>query len=247
MSAFFIYAMPEMKFTCIIPAAGKGIRFGNSIPKQFLKIDNTMIIEHAIISLINGFSSCDIHNLSFIIACDEEYEPILSELCTQHIAKESYAIVRGGKTRQDSIRTAIGHQLANNSDVFCIHDAVRPFIPQKVIYTLLQAIKIHECVIPVLDITDTLKRTTNDEIVETIDRSQYKLAQTPQFFHANRYIESMEQIENTFHFTDDSSMMEQLRYVVHTVEGSELMKKVTYPYDLQLAEFHATLYKDQHA
>ncbi|NBO71007.1 MAG: 2-C-methyl-D-erythritol 4-phosphate cytidylyltransferase [Bacteroidetes bacterium] len=246
MPAFFIYAITEMKFTCIIPAAGKGTRFGNSIPKQFLKIDNTMIIEHAIISLINGFSTCDIHTLSIIIACDAEYESMLTELCTKHISQESFAIVRGGNTRQESIRNAIEHKLAENSDVFCIHDAVRPFIPKKVMYSLLQAINVYECVIPVLDITDTLKRTTKDVIIETIDRSQYKLAQTPQFFHADRYLESIEQVDHTSQFTDDSSMMEQLQFVVHTVEGSELMKKVTYPYDLQLAEFHATVYKDLH-
>ena len=235
-----------MKFTCIIPAAGKGTRFGNEIPKQFTMVNGKLIIEHALLSLFHGFQNCKIDNVRFVIACDFEYEQLILGICNQYLPNDSFGIVRGGKTRQESIRNAITHRLTQDSDFLCIHDAARPFIPKTILYQLLQGISKYDCMIPVLDIADTLKEVSDGRIVKTIDRVNFKLAQTPQLFRANMYIKALDSIDASFQFTDDSSLMEYHGYSVHVISGSELMRKVTFPYDLKLTELHAKLFEDDH-
>ena len=236
-----------MKFTCIIPAAGKGTRFGNNIPKQFTMVNGKLIVEHALCSLFQGFQSCGIKRVCFVIACDLEYEQVIQEICNQFLPNDSFAIVRGGQTRQESIRNAITHKLTQDSDVLCIHDAARPFIPKSVFYQLIQGIYEHDCIIPALDIADTLKEVNEGRIVKTIDRMSFKLAQTPQLFRASMYTKALDSIDASFQFTDDSSLMEYHGYSVHVITGSELMRKVTFPYDLKLTELHAKLFEDDHA
>lgn len=235
-----------MKFACIIPAAGKGNRFGASIPKQFLYVQGRMIIEHAIISIINGFKKCNIESPSLIIPCDEEYQEIIYDCCIKYVSEHAFALVRGGENRQDSINNAIQHPLTQDSDFICIHDAARPFIPSTVMHSLISACQDNECIIPVLDIVDTIKEVDHHTVHSTLNRSRYKLAQTPQFFKTNTYLHALQTQDANTIYTDDSSLMEYAGFTIHTVQGSDLMRKVTIPYDLDVAELHARIIQDQY-
>lgn len=246
MPAFFIYGIFNMKFSCIIPAAGKGNRFGSMIPKQFLCVQDVMIIEHAIHSILMGFRTAGIETLSMIIPCADEYQDSIYDCCIKYLPEHAFAMVPGGETRQDSILKAIQHPLTLDSDIVCIHDAARPFIPQVVMQHLISASQDHDCIIPVLDIHDTLKEVDHTSVLSTLDRTRYKLAQTPQFFKTKNYLHALELRDNQSMYTDDSSIMEHAGFTVHTVQGSDIMRKVTHPYDLELAEFHARLIKDNH-
>ena len=42
-----------VNYHAIIPAAGKGTRFGGPIPKQYLSVANKTVIEHALAPFIN--------------------------------------------------------------------------------------------------------------------------------------------------------------------------------------------------
>ncbi len=235
-----------MKFSCIIPAAGKGDRFGSNIPKQFLYVHDAMIIEHAIHSVINGFRKSGVDLISLVIPCDIQYQDSINDCCIKYISEGEFAFVRGGTNRQDSIRNAISHPLIRDSDFICIHDAARPFIPSTVMKSLISACQDHECVIPVLDIVDTLKEVRQQTVHTTLNRSQYKLAQTPQFFATNKYLQAIQKQDDNRIYTDDSSLMEQAGYSIYTVHGSNFMKKVTIPYDIELAKIHAHILKDMH-
>lgn len=246
MPAFFIYGIFNMKFSCIIPAAGKGNRFGSLIPKQFLHVQDAMIIEHAIHSIIVGFKTAGIEALSLVIPCDNEYQDSIYTCCIKYLPEHAFAMVGGGDTRQASILKATQHPFILDSDIVCIHDAARPFIPPSVMHNLISASQHHDCIIPVMDIIDTLKEVDQHSVLTTLDRTRYKLAQTPQFFKTKNYLDALQLLDNQTTFTDDSSLMEHAGYTVQTVQGSDIMKKVTHPYDLELAELHARLIKDIH-
>ena len=247
MPAFFISAQHSiMRICCIIPAAGKGTRIGGDIPKQFLKINGIMIIEHAIRSLFDGFHMLNIRNASLVIACEQAYEEELSEVSLKYLPKEFIGFVRGGKERMDSIINAVNHPLAQDSETLCIHDAARPFIPSKVLHSLIESIQCNECVIPVLDIPDTVKEVKDATVIKTIDRSSYKLVQTPQFVRTKSYHNALNSALREHSFTDDASIMEYSGHLTLTVNGSDIMRKVTTPYDLLLAELHAVMYESQH-
>jgi 2-C-methyl-D-erythritol 4-phosphate cytidylyltransferase len=244
MSAFFIYIEFIMNIACIIPAAGKGSRFGNEIPKQFLRINDIMIIEYAIRSLIDGLISCGDHVLSLIIACDPERVLELQNICKHYLPLSSIEFVEGGKERKDSISNAMQSPLAMKSDKLIIHDAARPFIPKAVIQELMKASADYVCVIPALDVSDTLKKVSDNVVEKTCDRKQFMLAQTPQIVDTKVYAKTVQSIGDSI-FTDDASIMEDAGYNVLCIKGHEMMRKITYPYDLILSELHAFMYEHE--
>jgi len=244
MSAFFIYIEFIMNIACIIPAAGKGSRFGNEIPKQFLRINDIMIIEYAIRSLIDGLITCGDHVLSLIIACDPERVLELQNICKHYLPLSSIEFVEGGKERKDSISNAMQSPLAMKSDKLIIHDAARPFIPKAVIQELMKASADYVCVIPALDVSDTLKKVSDNVVEKTCDRKQFMLAQTPQIVDTKVYAKTVQSIGDSI-FTDDASIMEDAGYNVLCIKGHEMMRKITYPYDLILSELHAFMYEHE--
>lgn len=147
-----------MNIACIIPAAGKGSRIGTDIPKQFLKINDMMIIEYTIRSLIDGIMNSGEHTISLIIACDSSRMKELHEIAMRYVPELSLECVEGGKERKDSIINALQSPLAKKSDKLMIHDAARPFIPHDVISSLIEKSLTYSCVIPVLPVSDTLKK-----------------------------------------------------------------------------------------
>ena len=244
MSAFFIYIEFIMNIACIIPAAGKGSRFGNDIPKQFLRINDIMIIEYAIRSLIDGLISCGDHVLSLVIACNPERVLELQNICKHYLPLSSIEFVEGGKERKDSISNAMQSPLAMKSDKLIIHDAARPFIPKAVIQELMKASADYVCVIPALDVSDTLKKVSDNVVEKTCDRKQFMLAQTPQIVDTKVYAKTVQSIGDSI-FTDDASIMEDAGYNVLCIKGHEMMRKITYPYDLILSELHAFMYEHE--
>ena len=244
MSAFFIYIEFIMNIACIIPAAGKGSRFGNEIPKQFLRINDIMIIEYAIRSLIDGLITCGDHVLSLVIACDPERVLELQNICKHYLPLSSIEFVEGGKERKDSISNAMQSPLAMKSDKLIIHDAARPFIPKAVIQELMKASADYVCVIPALDVSDTLKKVSDNVVEKTCDRKQFMLAQTPQIVDTKVYAKTVQSIGDSI-FTDDASIMEDAGYNVLCIKGHEMMRKITYPYDLILSELHAFMYEHE--
>ena len=244
MSAFFIYIEFIMNIACIIPAAGKGSRFGNEIPKQFLRINDIMIIEYAIRSLIDGLITCGDHVLSLIIACDPERVLELQNIGKHYLPLSSIEFVEGGKERKDSISNAMQSPLAMKSDKLIIHDAARPFIPKAVIQELMKASADYVCVIPALDVSDTLKKVSDNVVKKTCDRKQFMLAQTPQIVDTKVYAKTVQSIGDSI-FTDDASIMEDAGYNVLCIKGHEMMRKITYPYDLILSELHAFMYEHE--
>lgn len=233
-----------MNIACIIPAAGKGSRFGNEIPKQFLRINDIMIIEYAIRSLIDGLISCGDHVLSLVIACDPERVIELQNICKHYLPLSSIEFVEGGKERKDSISNAMQSSLAMKSDKLIIHDAARPFIPKAVLQELIKASTDYVCVIPALDVSDTLKKVSDDVVRKTYDRKEFMLAQTPQIVDTRVYAKAVQSIGNEI-FTDDASIMEHAGYDVLCIKGHEMMRKITYPYDLILSELHAFMYEHE--
>jgi 2-C-methyl-D-erythritol 4-phosphate cytidylyltransferase len=231
-----------MKIACIIPAAGRGLRLGSEIPKQFLMLHDKMIIEYAIRSLIDGLMHCGIHHISLIISCDSERIADLESICSHYLPPSTFACVPGGKERKDSIANAMQIALAKDSDKVIIHDAARPFIPREVIDRLIEASKQYSCVIPILPVSDTLKKIEGEHILETCDRMHYALAQTPQIIDTKAYFLALQEIENKV-FTDDASIMEYAGYEVHCIRGHEMMRKITFPYDMAIAELHAFMYE----
>ena len=145
-------------------------------------------------------------------------------------------IVNGGKTRQQSVYNGLV-QADESSDLICIHDAVRPFVNEKLIKKSLEIINNHDGVILALPSSDTIKKVFQNQIMETIPRVTIWRAQTPQIFFKGPLLEALEFAKSkNISGTDEASLLEKIGYQIGFVEGSPLNIKVTTSEDWIFAE-----------
>ena len=224
----------------IIPAAGAGERMGTPVSKQFLLLQGKPIIVHT----IERFQACAAID-EIIVAVHsssrEEVELLVREYRLSKVSK----IVEGGRRRQDSVWNAIQH-IDPRAEIVIVHDAVRPFIQQKLILASIDKALSDSAAVVAVRAKDTIKAGNDQGRFErTLDRSVLWMAQTPQTFRKQVLIDAYvhagrENIEGT----DDASFVERLNIRPAIVEGSFDNIKITTPDDLEFAEVLARRFKD---
>jgi 2-C-methyl-D-erythritol 4-phosphate cytidylyltransferase len=145
-------------------------------------------------------------------------------------------VVVGGQTRQESVAAALEAVTTDSSTVVC-HDAARPFAPPDLFTTVVEALTDDDGAVPVIPVTDTLKRVVDDVIVGTEPREGLARAQTPQAFRTEALREAHARAsEAGMFFTDDAAAIEWAGYRVIAVQGDPMNFKITTLLDLALAE-----------
>lgn len=225
--------MSEENLALIIPAAGSGKRLGTELPKPFLKVNGKTILQHTLENF-NGVSGLSQVVISTSEAFVEQSNKILTELFPEIETK----IVLGGKERQDSIVNAV-KALSEEIKFVAIHDAVRPLIETDLIKKCFQKAKRSGAAIVAVPAKDTVKVSDKDGFVaETPDRKTLWHAQTPQIFEIELLKKAYSNaLKKNIFGTDDSFLVEQVGGRVGLVEGSWRNFKITYPLDLELAEY----------
>ncbi len=153
------------------------------------------------------------------------------------------AVVPGGARRQESVAAGVaaldrldaGAETADR--IVLVHDAARPFVAPALVDAVAVAAELHGAAIPVLPVADTVKRIREGRIVETVDRSDLGLAQTPQGFRRRLLATAYRQHppDGAWTWTDEAALLEAARIPVHAVPGDPRNRKVTVPADLALA------------
>jgi len=213
-----------MNFYLIIPASGTGNRFGLKTPKQFYKTRGKEIIVHT----LSRFNSVkDIK--SIFISAKKEYVKRIYLLAARNKLHKVRNVVIGGKLRQDSVYNALMSIDAVKGDRIIIHDAVRPYFSAKLLKRLMQESLKYDCVIPALQITDTIKLTDDkNNVVCTIPRKNLWSVQTPQIFEYSKLVNAFALAkQEKFIGTDEASLMEFAGYKVRIVEGEKANIKIT--------------------
>lgn len=219
----------------LIVAGGKGLRMGGELPKQFLPIGEIPVLMHT----IRAFHRYDAEmQLILVLPCEQQ--AYWQALCREHQFTIKHSIVDGGETRFHSVKNGLA--LVKGSGLVGIHDGVRPFVSQEVIGRCYEQAVMKQAVIPVIDVVETLRHLTGDvtgskNVIgkgsETVNRSDYKLVQTPQVFDVELLKRAYEQKFTPF-FTDDASVVEALGVPVFLVEGNRENIKITTPFDLKV-------------
>ncbi|MCC7518236.1 MAG: 2-C-methyl-D-erythritol 4-phosphate cytidylyltransferase [Verrucomicrobiae bacterium] len=149
------------------------------------------------------------------------------------------AIVPGGVERQDSVWNGL-QALVPPPEIVLIHDAARALVTPDLIRRCAAAAAEHGAAIPAAPVHDTIKRIRSPEdprIVETLDRTLLRAAQTPQAF---RFVIIRDAyaplIRQRVLVTDDASAAERAGHEVQIVESDATNLKVTSPEDVFLAE-----------
>lgn len=223
-----------METLAILAAAGQGQRMGAERPKAFLDLAGESLLVRA----AGAFERAP--SVDGIVAVVPEAELELARKQLGALSK-LVGVVRGGERRQDSVLEGLKQAPAGFDGVVLVHDAARALVDVDVIERVVKAARENGAALPVVSLADTVKRVRRDRVVETVDRSELRAAQTPQGFRFALLARACEEVcRRGLTVTDEASAVERLGEVVTTVPGSERNRKITTPEDLAWAGWALT-------
>jgi 2-C-methyl-D-erythritol 4-phosphate cytidylyltransferase len=145
------------------------------------------------------------------------------------------AAVAGGKERQESVKAGLAIPI--EEPLVLVHDGARPCLSLSLLERILDALKEESAVIPALPVSETLKHcSTLGYVLETLERCDLWLAQTPQGFHRAVIYDSYSACAGGPWAQDDAFLVEQIKGKVKVIPGERANLKITEPIDLLLAE-----------
>jgi 2-C-methyl-D-erythritol 4-phosphate cytidylyltransferase len=221
----------------VIPAAGRGTRFGGDIPKQYLEAAGKPLIAHALDALL---SHGRIDGVVIALAADDTRWPGWTSLHGKPVLH-----CTGGGERADSVLAAL-HALPAELTVdalVLVHDAARPNLRASDVDRLVDAASnCEDGAILAAPVRDTLKRAGADSrIAATEQRERLWRALTPQAFRRASLTAALVRARaDGVVVTDEAMAMERMGARPMLVEGREDNIKVTTPADLMLVEFLLT-------
>ncbi|MBP0124310.1 MAG: 2-C-methyl-D-erythritol 4-phosphate cytidylyltransferase [Nitrospira sp.] len=217
----------------LVPAAGRGLRMGGSIPKQFLALGGEPLIIQSLLAL----QAATVVDQIILAVPPADIDYCQREIVAKHRFTKVTKVVAGGAERQDSVRQALA-EVPSDTEIVLVHDAVRPFLTQGMIVEVVAAARKSGAAIVAIPMRDTVKQVGPDGMIErTVDRALLWLAQTPQAFRRDWIEEAHRKAQaEGVRATDDAFLVERLGHAVAVVEGSGENIKVTRPEDLAIGE-----------
>lgn len=153
----------------------------------------------------------------------------------EHELPENLQLVEGGEERFFSVKNGLEMVPEHSDALVAIHDAVRPLIDPKRIERLIEEAAVHGSAIPSIPLRESVRKVEMDGSNQAVDRSSFKLVQTPQCFLAKKLKKAMKQ-DYSSKFTDEASVVEANGEPVHLAEGDPQNIKITTQMDLRIGE-----------
>lgn len=224
----------KIKNIAIILASGTGSRFGSKQPKQFVRLAGKSVIEYTIEAFEESNSIDEI-----IVVTKDDYVDYVYEIVNTNLFKKVSKVIIGGAERYDSTLSAINAIKEDEANMI-IHDAVRPFVNERIINDCVKALETYNAIDVVVDAVDTIVKVEDNIIQEIPDRRFLKRGQTPQAFKKTVLKEAYKlfmQDEKKV-ASDDCGIV--LKYLpnekIKTVQGEESNFKITHQQDIYLAD-----------
>ena len=215
---------PLPPFDAIIVAGGRGLRAGQTIPKQFAPWRGKPLLLHSV-EAFRAFGAS-----SLVLVLPRDGHAVANEL----VAGLELSTVSGGQTRQASVAAGLA-ALPPSTRPVLIHDAARPDIPRGVVERLLAALEVCDGAIPVLPVVDSLVVARNGIMAGKAEREALRQVQTPQAFRAEAIRAAHATWNGTPDAGDDAQVLAANGGTVALVEGHARLAKVTYAEDFMTA------------
>ncbi|AQA22305.1 2-C-methyl-D-erythritol 4-phosphate cytidylyltransferase [Rhodococcus sp. MTM3W5.2] len=206
-----------------MPAAGRGERLGEGIPKAFVTLRGVSMLRLAVEGLIES----GVVDRVVVIVPADRIDSVRAEL------PEGVDVVAGGAERTDSVRAGLA--AAEDADLLLVHDAARALTPPPLIARVVAELRAgRDAVVPALPVSDTIKTVDLlGAVTGTPERSELRAVQTPQGFTADLLRRAYAAADSLA--TDDAGLVERIGGRVRTIVGDPLAFKITTPLDLALA------------
>lgn len=227
--------MSTPRTVAVVLAGGIGVRVGLGIPKQLIKIAGKAIVEHTLEALDASPLIDEIVIMMNAAAIGE-----LDHLLHNDRFKKLTRILPGGDTRNDTTKLAIAALDGDDTKVL-FHDAVRPFIDDRIIEDCVRALDEYDAVDTAIPSADTIIQVDENRLITGIpDRSMLRRGQTPQAFRLGTIRRAYEiaATDPGFKATDDCGVV--FTYLpdvpIYVVDGTAENMKVTEPIDVHIAD-----------
>ena len=207
----------ENKISAIICAAGKGERAGFGKNKLLAPLYGAPALWHT----LKKFNIKAVDEV-IVAASDEDFEEI-SALCKPF----GYKVVKGGKTRSESVKFALSHV---TGDIVLIHDGARPFVSENLILNCIDGVEKFGSAVCAVKLTDTTVCANLGVISDRLDRDSTYRVQTPQGFFTEDIVRAYNLAGNKS-YTDDSAVYGKYIAPARLIEGEESNVKLTYRED----------------
>lgn len=227
-----------------IVAGGCGSRVKSAvIPKQFIEIGGVPIIVRTVMAFL-AVDSIDV----VYVGIKPDWHEYTDELFERFgIDKKRVKVIDGGADRNETViniaNAIVADHRENEEDIILTHDAVRPFVTEKIIKDNIEAMAKHSACGTYMPAVDTIIKSDGEKVKETLNRSELYQAQTPQTFRLgdlrrNYYSLSEEQNKK---LTDTCSVFTACNEDIYLVVGDALNFKITTDSDLRMANALAEL------
>ena len=226
-----------MRASLIIPAAGRGQRFGSAVPKQLLPLCGRLVLLHSLHAFAGMVTEA-------VVAVDADSRDRVRAAIDSDRPPFPVHLVAGDATRQASVHAALSASAADSAAVL-VHDAVRPLIPRSCIAACIHALERHAAAVVAVPCSATVKRAATapaggDDValvLETVPREALWLAQTPQGFHRSAgLIAFARATQEGWVCSDDAQVLERAGITVALVPGDARNLKITTRDDWAIAE-----------
>lgn len=220
-----------MKTYALIVAAGRAVRFGGAVPKQFREVGGRPLLSWTV-SRFERASSID----GIVVVVSDEHLLFTSQKVIDPYAfTKVQKIVVGGETRQESVLRGL-KSLPISTKLVAIHDGARPLTRPSDIDRVVQTAKGERAAMLAIPATDTVKRVRDGYILGTLERDSLYLAQTPQVFDYDLILEAHQSARDGQSASDDAALIESRGFKVRVVEPTGPNLKVTTVDDLAIVE-----------
>jgi 2-C-methyl-D-erythritol 4-phosphate cytidylyltransferase/2-C-methyl-D-erythritol 2,4-cyclodiphosphate synthase len=208
-----------MTTAAIIVAAGRGLRAGAGLPKQWRPLMGRPVVAHALAAFAEMVRVLVIHPDDRALA--------------ESVA-DGALIVEGGATRAASVRAALEALAGSGVTKVLIHDAARPSVSPELIARVVAALDHAQGAAPALPVTDALWTGADGRVTGTRDRNGLFRAQTPQGFAFDAILAAHR--AHGGEAADDVEVARAAGIDVVMVTGDEANQKLTFPGDFIRAE-----------
>ncbi|MBI1768314.1 MAG: 2-C-methyl-D-erythritol 4-phosphate cytidylyltransferase [Bacteroidetes bacterium] len=228
-----------MKEYALIVAGGKGTRINSKLPKQFIELNGKPILLHTIEAFFKYSEK-----ISVVLVLPENDFGIWKSICEKFSFTKPILLQKGGETRFQSVKNGLNK--IEGEGLVAIHDGVRPLVSSDLIGASFRLAAVHGSAVAAVRLKESIRVTDQASLPEgssasrqdntkAVDRSQYRLIQTPQTFNL-QLIKKAYQIKEDPSLTDDASVAEKSGHKISLFEGSYQNIKITTPEDLMVAE-----------
>lgn len=213
--------------TAIVPAAGRGTRFGAARNKVLEPLLGRPVLRWT----LEALDACpDVD--AIVVAASADDFTLVRDMCGT--LSTPCQVTTGGDTRQNSVRNALAEV---DSEFVAVHDAARPLLRSDVIGRCVDTLRRYGTAVAAVPVADTLKSAPDGVVVRTVERSGLWAAQTPQCARTDLLRAAYDTADReNFAGTDEASLLEHAGYRVHLVPGSTSNFKITTPEDMLMAE-----------